>query len=159
MLSYKTTVIDKHQEGFATKIMKARGASVILLAGWVVFFYCFGEVLKHQLSDDTLYIMSLLKMGSMLVVGWVSIIWILSPKTLQSWKRPYATYVGPPFGEHVVGPQYSKIPQPPQFPPPILKHQYPSPVMDIYKQHEIMNSPMTYKSGTLRHGGFYPDNV
>lgn len=107
-------------------------------------------------------------MASMFVVGYFSIIWILSPKTLQSWKRilclgsnPYATYTGSKFGDHIVGPQYSKIPPLPQAPPPpILKNQFGSPVMDIYKQHEIMNSPMTYKSNTLRHGGgYYPENV
>jgi hypothetical protein len=128
----------------------------------------FYAALTSQFLDETLYIMSLMKMASMFVVGWSSIIWILSPKTLQSWKRlfclgssPYATYAGSnPFNEHVIGPhQYAKIPQPPQYPPPSIKHQFQSPVIDIYK-HEVMSSPMTYKSGgTLRHGGFYPENV
>jgi hypothetical protein len=138
------------------EILGCLSASIILLNEYPFL----GEILST---------MSLLKCGSMLVVGWVSIIWILSPKTLQSWKRlfccdhsPYATYAGSnlPF-EHVVGSQYQKIPQPPQFPPPPINHHFNSPVMDIYKQHEIVGSPMTYKSGagTLRHGPFYPENV
>ncbi|KAI6190100.1 Frizzled/Smoothened family membrane region containing protein [Aphelenchoides bicaudatus] len=153
-------------------------ASVILHLGLLLIEYIYRpEWEKSYLcscsnvevpTNETLYIMSLLKTASMLVVGYISIVWILSPKTLQSWKRlfcmgssPYATYAASsPFGDHVVGPQYSKIPQPPNFPPPSIKqHQFPSPVIDIYK-HDIMNSPMTYKSGgTLRHGGFYPENV
>lgn len=119
-----------------------------------------------------------MKTGAAMMVGWASVIWTLSSKTLQSWKRfaccapsPYASFAGTrlPFGDgHMggVGSQYQQIPPPPpRAPPPVSRKppppQFASPVLDIYKQqqqqHDIVASPLIYKSA-LRHA-HYPDNV
>ncbi|KAI6218040.1 Frizzled/Smoothened family membrane region containing protein [Aphelenchoides fujianensis] len=136
---------------------------------WERAFLCPGCTDDRAPDNYTLFLLSLMRTGAAMLSGWAVAIWILSPKTLQSWRRrlcctpnPYATYTGArlPFGEHLIGAQYQPIPAPPQFPPPsVRKPPYPSPILDVYKSHEVVGSPLTYKSGTLRHGGFYPDNV
>ncbi|KAI6186404.1 Frizzled/Smoothened family membrane region containing protein [Aphelenchoides besseyi] len=116
-------------------------------------------------TNDTLYYMSLMKTVAVMITGWSSAVWILSPKTIQSWKQrlccqtsQYAT-LPVPFGDHLVGP-YQQIPQLPKNPPPhnqMNKAMYPSPILDVYNSHEIVGSP--FLCTTMRHNGYYPDNV
>ncbi|CAD5224092.1 unnamed protein product [Bursaphelenchus okinawaensis] len=117
---------------------------------------------ETPVNAETLQFLNLLKVGSMMAIGWTSMIWVFSSKTFQSWKRffccgatPYATYSGPKLPFDLVASQYQQIPPPPpplphpQFPP--LSHkQFHSPEF-IYAKRDLISSPHFSAANTLRH--------
>uniref|UniRef100_A0A914DBR6 Uncharacterized protein n=1 Tax=Acrobeloides nanus TaxID=290746 RepID=A0A914DBR6_9BILA len=103
---------------------------------------------KVEVNRDTITLLALIKTASMLVVGWTSGVWIISGKTLQSWRRAICCCFGSsntiPYTEHThtLTRQYHLVGSSPP-------HKY-QPADIIYAQRECL-SPLVYGGGTLRH--------
>lgn len=122
--------------------------------------------LTPAFAEDTLHWLALLKTSAMMAVGFSSTVWVLSPKTLQSWRRlccclpsPYATFAGPKlgFGADLLASQYQQIPPPPPpLPHPLLppgagrvQGKFPAPDL-LYGGQSLLGTSPHFARHTLR---------